>query len=944
MDAKSAESSSETTSVNQLVAECLAQMAEHGPESLKDFCSRHPHVADRIEERVLLLQQAGLLEEEMPDESDAAEAASFPQRLGDFKLLKRISRGGMGVVYLARQLSLQREVALKLIRPDQMFFPGARRRFRREVDAVSRLQHPGIVPILMVGEEQGIPYFVMPRIPGCTLGDVLQQFRRKSLENLAGRDFLQAVRSRLMKSDLVNSDTRFWNGSWQEICLRLSRQVAAALEHAHRHGVMHRDIKPSNIMVTPDGQALLLDFGLASAEGSMRITQPGTQLGSLAYMSPEQVHGHRTVDQRTDIYSLGLTLYELLTLQCPFLLANSQVARQRILEGRVEPIRSFNPAVSLDTETACMKAMNVQVANRYPHSAEFLDDINRILNREPILARRPGTWQNLRNWASRNPSRAAAGVLAVLLFGIAPLAWGVYAHHNQRNLHKQTEEAKRETARAERISELLLNLFESPHLQSELRHEVTLGEALDLGAAELFKGLPEDRKLQTKLLHAMGRAYLAAGRHERGKELLQQGLQVAKQLGDSYVPIRVEILRGLAWAAAGNGNRSLQAGYLDSAQALAQTHQLDSSVHLFLKSDRVEMRIAQNPLSVAEPTLTDLHREFKTQNLTEHREYLHLLQTHANLYASLFQFEKSEQLYRQILRRLDLVSAHRNIHKLSASLALAFVLRQQDKLDDAETVSKEALRQCEVLFRNDHPLHCQALINWSDVLARRSRHTEAEQHLREALRMSLALNGKLHQLTALAKQHLATSLHALEKNQKALALQQSAVDLYLKIHGEDHLASALSLVRLGNMLQEMGQLPEMANLFAQHLPVIRKHLPAQHPDMRPILENTSWVLLNLEEFERAEPIFAVLNSSYPDLKEADPENWALNQTLHGRCLAKLDRFDEAERYLLNGCEYYLGDSQQMTHTRNLMAQFYTDWNKPEEAARWRNSKNISANK
>jgi serine/threonine protein kinase len=221
----------------------------------------HPSLADRLRERLHKLERAGLLG---PSEDAAAE---IPAQLGEFKLQKRLGSGGMGVVFLAEQVSLGRTVALKLVRPEQRFFPGARARFRREVEAVARLGDAGIVPIYSVGQDQGVDFFAMEYVRGASLGDVIAARARDAAER-AGGPRGRGGRCDARRAAGADPLPEVFAGTWVQTCCRIVLRMARAAQHAHERGVVHRDLKPNNTMVTPDGRVLLLDFGLAAAAGT----------------------------------------------------------------------------------------------------------------------------------------------------------------------------------------------------------------------------------------------------------------------------------------------------------------------------------------------------------------------------------------------------------------------------------------------------------------------------------------------------------------------------------------------------------------------------------------------------------------------------------------------------------------------------------------------------
>ncbi len=389
-----------------------------GEAAVETLLAQHPEIADAARTRLDALKAAGLLH----DEADE----TVPERLGEFRILKRLGSGGMGVVYLAEQETLGRRVALKVVRPDYALFPAARERFRREVEAIARLDHPGIATIHVVGEEAKVPYFAMEYVVGASLDVILERLRGERPNRLRGSDLTDALADRV--GDEVQVDTRaeVFSGSWVDVCAKLARRIVEALAHAHERGVLHRDIKPSNIMVTPDGGVRVLDFGLARADDAAPITRSGSVLGSLPYMAPEQVRGEAAhIDRRTDVYGMGVTLYEMLALQPAYWAESYEATRQRVLDGSPVRIERLNGAVPWDAETICLTAMDVDPARRYPSMAAFADDLDRFLRRQTIAARRPGPVLRVRRWGQRRPAMATALALGAVVAVGAPLGFAL---------------------------------------------------------------------------------------------------------------------------------------------------------------------------------------------------------------------------------------------------------------------------------------------------------------------------------------------------------------------------------------------------------------------------------------------------------------------------------------------------------------------------------------
>ncbi len=414
-----------------LVAEAMRRFDEGGADALEECLRDHPGQAREVRERVELLGKIGFLGRSRERTSER------PDELGDYVLVEKLGGGGMGIVYLAEQKSLNRQVALKLIRPEHLYFPNAKERFRREVEAVAALQHPGIVQVYSVGEERGLPYFAMERVHGVSLARLIEALgsrRPHALDDRTLRDLLQELRADGDETPLLEPRGRSWN----QLCVQWLHELASALEYTHARGTLHRDLKPSNVMLTWSGSVKLLDFGLASSRESSSITRSGALLGSLPYMAPEQIRGDRAaVSERTDLYALGVILYELLTLRHPYHEESEPIerTRRRILEATPEPICSRNRSVSWELETVCMAAMDPEIRRRYASAAVLAHDLRNVLELRPIRARRPSALLRLRRLSQRHP---AASVGTVLGFLLSPNPASLRSPANREHLNQPT--------------------------------------------------------------------------------------------------------------------------------------------------------------------------------------------------------------------------------------------------------------------------------------------------------------------------------------------------------------------------------------------------------------------------------------------------------------------------------------------------------------------------
>ena len=644
-----------------IAADEFAERYRHGEyPSVTEYVQRFPEQAEELKEllpAVAMMEQLKQKEVSRIDSFEKQSVISGLQRLGDFRIIREIGHGGMGVVYEAEQESLGRRVALKVLSPTTLDSPRAIRRFRREAETVARLHHTNIVPVFGVGDEKGLHYYVMQLIDGEPLNRVVKELRKRSEGDVGALPRSQAAVSAGKRSDfatgdnsLSQRDSEFGNssdvnsegdasgdsyqqpveevtigvsavagqppgsddefadtvrqspeeiarisepdfaatvervkaeivvdeaesgsedssvnqhlheglqpaterlsalletGDYWNVVAGIGIQVARALDYAHSHGVWHRDIKPSNLLIDQSGTVWLVDFGLARIAEDNELTQTGDLLGTLRYMSPEQVVGE--FDHRSDVYSLGLTLYELLTFRPAHDASIRSRIVQQISEASPKSPRLINPEIPKDLETIVLKTTAHAAADRYQTAIELAEDLQRFVEGFPIHARRFSAAEQLWRWSQRNPALAwTTATTSILLVTVAVVSmWGlVTARSANRELTEERARTRIEAERAEDNLHLALQAFEEivdgisqrgipQSVQSDLNADIeTEGGEVAEPVANLT---PTVTEADADLLERLLKFYLDfASRNEASPEVAAQTAKAQRRVGDIY--------------------------------------------------------------------------------------------------------------------------------------------------------------------------------------------------------------------------------------------------------------------------------------------------------------------------------------------------------------------------------------------------------------------------
>ncbi len=870
------------------------------------------------------------------------------QTIGDYELLDKLGEGGMGVVYRARQRSADRIVALKVIRPECLasLSPDSRaetlQRFINEAQAAARLDHEHIVTVYDVGEADGQPFYSMRFVEGRSLGHIL---RDGPLENRRAAAFLEPV--------------------------------ARAVHYAHQRGILHRDLKPVNVMVDAAAHPFVADFGLAKlTESSSDMTRTGQVMGTPAYMSPEQAQDASRCTPLSDVYSLGATLYDLLTGRPPFRAATVVETLKQVIDQEPVAPRQLNPAIDRDLETITLKCLSKEPGRRYGSAGELADDLRQYLHGEPIHARPVGRPERLVRWVKRKPAVASlAGSVALLL--VALLAGSVFFALYQRAAAGQLFAKNTDLDRANLdLTQSNADLKKSNDAERAAKDEAKEQAAIALAVNEFFQNdvirqadsrKQAERKTEVNpiltLREALDRAAERIGDRFQGQELTEAAIRQA--IGDAYLGVS-EADKGIP--------------HLERSVALRQTN---------LGPEHPDTLASMNNLAVcyqdagkldqALPLLEETLKLTKAKLGPHHPDTFGSMNNLAQGYKSAGKLDQALPLMEEtlMLSKATLGPDHPNTLKSMSNLAGGYFA--VGKLDQALPLLEETLTRRKAKLGPHHPDTLQSINNLAGGYRAAGKLNLALPLIEETLTLRKAKLGPDHSDTLNSMTNLAALFWSMNQLDRSIPLFEEVLAVQKRKLGDEHPTTLLTVANLGVNYRDAGRLDEAIPLLEQAYRKGRKHavraefandlvsayvqagktdeattiindqlasarerLKPDSPELGGVLAMSGKHLLDLKSYRDAEPL---LRECLAVREKLAPDAWnTFNaQSLLGAALVGQGQHAGAEPLLLSGhaglektepsippqAKYNLRDALQR------LVQLYTAWDKPAEAAKWR---------
>lgn len=776
-------------------------------------------------------------------------------RVGPFVLVGPLGHGGQGSVWAAEQPELGRRVALKLLRPERVSERDLAL-FRREAQAGARLQHAGIVAVYDYdpGESGELAWIAQELVPG---GRTL-------------RHLVDEVRGSLAAPD-----------DWYRTVARLVQQIASALAAAHSAGVIHRDVKPQNVLLTPEGQPKVSDFGLARIEGGSALSRSGELVGTYLYMSPEQVQARRTkIDHRTDVFSLGVVLYELLTLRRPFDGDTEPQICMRILTLDPPDPRTVRSQVPSDLAVICGKCLEKDPDRRYGTMHELVADLGRHLAHEPIHARPPGLWQRGAKWARRHPTRSVAAAVAAVAFATI----SALLEKNLRvNLELADQAIALEGARRDAVSNAEAATRNAAAARAgEARAEASARDAnatIEFVQKALIDSDPNQGGAQDyRVVDAMDRAIQELDAPESGLEpLTRASLQytIARIL---YGNARPEEALWLAEQSLMTRRQVVPGDDLETAEGL-------NTVGLCLQSlDRSEEALPKFEAALE-----------MDQRLLEgdHLEVAASLNNLALCLESLGRPTDALAKAEAALAMCQRLSSGDDPDVAKYLNNVAACLRSLGRNDEALPMCEAALAMDQRLFPGDHPGVARDFSQVGTCLMLLGRNGEALPNHEAALAMCRRIFKGDHPEVAACLGNVAACLRSLGRSEEALPEFEAALEMFQRVSKDDLRHQAICLSNVAACLQSLHRSEEALPEYEAALEMLQRQGKGDLPAVAVTLGNIATCLQTLGRNEEAVPKYEAALEMRERLFEGDNRFVAFTLNDLAACLESLGRSEEA---------------------------------------------------